>query len=138
MRGKLCNGTRVILKAVKRHLLTCIIATGAGKGDVVYLPRISLEPSAGDSTGLLFSRRQFPVKPAFAITINKAQGQSLLTVGLYLWESVFAHGQLYVALSRASSFESIHIVAQWHKQKRRHTTRNVVYKEVLQLVERRY
>ena len=72
--GKLCNGTRVILKAVKQHLITCTIETGAQKGEVVYLPRVSLEPSAGDSTGLLFSRRQFPVKPTFAITINKAQG----------------------------------------------------------------
>lgn len=135
MRGKLCNGTRVILVKPERHLLICKIATGAGRGETVYLPRVSLEPSAGDSIGLLFSRRQFPVKPAYAITINKSQGQSLNTVGLYLWDSVFSHGQLYVALSRASSFEGVHIVAHKStKHNNRFTTRNVVYKEVLQKV----
>jgi len=29
---------------------------------------------------------------------NKAQGQSVRHIGLDLWESVFSHGQLYVAL----------------------------------------
>ncbi len=32
------------------------------------------------------------------MTINKAQGQSLEHVGVYLPAPVFAHGQLYVAL----------------------------------------
>ena len=44
------------------------------------------------------NRRQFPVKLAFAMTINKSQGQSLQHTGLWLPEPVFAHGQLYVAL----------------------------------------
>ena len=34
------------------------------------------------------------------MTISKSQGQSLARVGLYLPEPVFAHGQLYVALTR--------------------------------------
>ncbi|OWZ15113.1 Helitron helicase [Phytophthora megakarya] len=48
-------------------------------------------------------RKQFPVVPSFAITINKAQGQSIHHVGIYLESPVFAHGQLYVALSRVTS-----------------------------------
>ena len=38
--------------------------------------------------------------PAFAMTINKSQGQSFSKVGISLTNPVFAHGQLYVALSR--------------------------------------
>src|SRR5690349_16157904 len=45
-------------------------------------------------SSVMFERRQFPVKPAFAMTINKAQGQTLQLVGVYLPDTVFTHGQL--------------------------------------------
>jgi ATP-dependent DNA helicase PIF1 len=45
-------------------------------------------------------RRQFPVRPAFAMTINKVQGQTLKMVDIFLPKPVFTHGQLYVAMSR--------------------------------------
>jgi ATP-dependent exoDNAse (exonuclease V) alpha subunit len=48
-------------------------------------------------------RLQFPIKLAFALTINKSQGQSLNVVGVDLDKEVFEQGQLYVALSRATN-----------------------------------
>ena len=45
------------------------------------------------------------------MTINKSQGQSLQHVGLCLYPEVFAHGQLYVALSRVTSKNGLAIVA---------------------------
>ncbi len=55
-------------------------------------------------------RRQFHVKLAFAMTINKAQGQSLEEVGVDLREALFTLRQLYVALSRATSVAGVKIL----------------------------
>jgi ATP-dependent exoDNAse (exonuclease V) alpha subunit len=38
-------------------------------------------------------RLQFPVLLAFAMTIDKSQGQTLKKVGIYLPKPVFSHGQ---------------------------------------------
>ena len=44
-------------------------------------------------------RRQFPIRLSFAMTVNKAQGQSINYLGVHLPQPVFSHGQLYGALS---------------------------------------
>ena len=46
---------------------------------------------------------QFPVKVAFAITINRSQGQSFNHLGCDFTKGPFTHGQLYVALSRINN-----------------------------------
>jgi len=46
-------------------------------------------------------RTQFPVLPAYAITCNRAQCQTLDFVGFDATVPVFSHGSLFVALSRA-------------------------------------
>lgn len=49
---------------------------------------------------------QYPLKLAWAITIHKSQGLTFERVILDA-QSAFAHGQVYVALSRCKSFEGI-------------------------------
>ena len=45
------------------------------------------------------------------MTVNKSQGQTTPNVGVYLPTPVFSHGQLYVAMSRATSRTNIKILA---------------------------
>jgi hypothetical protein len=52
-----------------------------------------------------FKRLQFPVWLAFAMTINKAQGQSLQVSGLNLENPCFSHGQLCGLLTRWKPFD---------------------------------
>jgi ATP-dependent DNA helicase PIF1 len=50
---------------------------------------------------------QYPLKLAWAVTIHKAQGQTFERIVLDLGYGTFAHGQLYVALSRCTTLEGI-------------------------------
>lgn len=50
---------------------------------------------------------QFPIKLAYAITMHKSQGQTYDAVNLY--PSAWAHGQLYVALSRVKSIDKLYL-----------------------------
>ena len=75
-------------------------------------------------------RRQFPVRLAFAMTINKAQGQTLQRVGLFLPSHAFLHGQLYVVLLGVGSAQQATVLAVGDMQDQAVFTRNVVLKDV--------
>ncbi|THC89522.1 hypothetical protein EYZ11_011037 [Aspergillus tanneri] len=67
----LCNGTRLLITDLLPHVIKARVLTG-------------------DYCGI----EHFPVRPCFAITVNKSQGQSLQTVGIDLRVPAFSHGQL--------------------------------------------
>ncbi|KAG5546078.1 hypothetical protein RHGRI_018302 [Rhododendron griersonianum] len=108
----LCNGTRLICRKLHKHVIMAEIAVGEHQGDIVFIPRISLQPTDAKLYPVQFTRRQFPVRLCFAMTINKAQGQTLDIVGVNLQEPVFSHGQLYVALSRATAASKIKVILE--------------------------
>lgn len=119
---KLCNGTRLLVKSLKKFIIECTILTGCGTGEDVLIPRIPLIPS---DLPFQFKRLQFPVKISFAMTINKSQGQTFNVAGLDLSVECFSHGQLYVALSRVTSKQNMFVLANDKKAV------NVVYKDIL-------
>ena len=125
----LCNGTRLRVLAIRSKVLKCSIISADPKfaGHVIYIPRITLAPTTEDLP-MPLRRRQFPVRLAFAMTVNKSQGQSLKHVGLDLRSPVFSHGQLYVGLSRCTSGNRLKVLLKEVDEGR---TPNIVYKEIL-------
>ena len=68
-----CNGTRLIVNSLRTNLIEAIIATGPNTGDVILIPKIKFISLATEgSLSYDFQRTQFPVRLAFAMTINKA------------------------------------------------------------------
>lgn len=127
----LCNGTRLKVTSSKknfqvdsmgRYTLGCRFISGPRKGDLVIIPRI--DNYYDKNLPFKLRRRQYPIRPAFAMTINKSQGGTFSRVGVSLPDPVFSHGQLYVALSRVRASEGLKVVTSSE------TVKNVVYEEV--------
>lgn len=97
-RAGLVTSARVRIHALhQRSIHVCII--GDSTNSIHVIPRIYFSFSPGLSS-LQITRRQFPLALAYAMTVNRAQGQTLKRVLLDVTKSPFAHGHLYVALSR--------------------------------------
>ena len=125
----LCNGTRMVITAMAERVIEAQILTGTHAGRKAFIPRISLDTSTSAGLGFILRRRQLPIRLAFSMSINKAQGQSLDRVCIYLNNPVFAHGQLYVALSRCTDCRNLWVLLPPNTYRR---TPNIVYREVIE------
>jgi ATP-dependent DNA helicase PIF1 len=75
---------------------------------VAFIPHMKFISDNSDLP-FTFARKQFPLWLAYAMTINKSQGQTLSHVGLHLANEVFLHGQLYVTFSHAKAPTNVKI-----------------------------
>lgn len=103
---RLCNGTRLVIKKIMGNIIEANILSGKFQGEIVLLPRIPMIPS---DSPIPFKRLQFPIRLAYAMTINKSQGQTMTFCGLDLENPCFSHGQLYVACSRVGKPSSLFV-----------------------------
>ena len=125
----LCNGTWMVITQMGNRVLEVQLLGGERDGQSALIPQISLIPTSSPEVSFKFKCHQFPVRLAFKLSINKSQGQSVQHAGLYLCFPVFAHGQLYVALSHATSPHNIKILLA--DDATECLTTNIVYNEVL-------
>lgn len=128
----LCNGTRLVITRLGKHVLEAQILIGHKANEKALIPRMSLTP-ADQTLPVKFERRQYPIIVSYAMTINKSRGQSLSHVGLYLPKPVSTHGQLYVAISRVRSRDGLKILISEENKDDTTATTNVVYKEVFRI-----
>ena len=120
----------MVLVRSTRRVLQCHILRQENQGvqggddNIVFIPCITLNANK-DEFPIPLQHLQFPVHLAYAMTINKAQGQSVKHVGLDLRTPVFSHGQLYVALSRCTNPRNLKVAFPLDQNTNK--TTNVVY-----------
>jgi ATP-dependent DNA helicase PIF1 len=119
---RLCNGMQLIIKKLMKNVIImyqnefikneAIILNGKFRGENILLPRISFMPT---DVSIQFKRLQFSIRLAFAMTINKSQGQTMSVCGLDLSILCFSHEQLYVACFRTIQF--VFVGERWDNKK---------------------
>ena len=83
------NGTRAIVTHLLRNVIQLQILTGHTQETYILLTRFTfIHESTEDKISLRFKRRQFSIRLALAMTINKCQNK-LLNKLLFIWISQF-------------------------------------------------
>ena len=80
LKAGLCNGTQMKVCALQNNYTDAEVLTSVSSGKRVFVPRIQLAPSDSNLPFVL-KRRQFPVRLAYSMTINKSLGQTLIELG---------------------------------------------------------
>ena len=123
----LCNGSRGVVTKLLRNSIEIRMLGGDFDGQTRLIPRV-LNTTGKEDLPYILTRKQFPLRVCFAITINKSQGQTFDQVGIDLRTPVFSHGQFYVAISRVTDPNGLFILLSEGNT----TTDNIIYPEVLQ------
>ena len=123
-----CNGSRYVIEQILPHLLVAKSVIGVIAGCTLLIPRITLIPS-DNIFPFTLRWKQFPVRPCFAMTVNKSRGQSLQHIGVFCKGDFLSHGQYYVAASRVGRSNRLRILAlDEETKKKRYFLSNVGFR----------
>ena len=109
------NGTLGVINYMDEDTISVTVETE--KGNVAHevepetweIIRYDFDPDSQKiTTEPIGSFKQYPIKPAWAITIHKSQGKTFNNIIIDMgWRGAFAPGQIYVALSRCTDIGGI-------------------------------
>jgi len=103
----ICNGTiGIITNLIDNQTVEVTFPT---PNDITKV-NIQKETAYFNINGNPATRQQFPLQNAFALTIHKTQGLTLPHTTINVNQNIFATGQVYVAMSRAPSWEALDII----------------------------
>lgn len=113
--GRWVNGTLGTLLNVDQNDEATALVVELDSGETVSVPEYTWEAIHNywdEETDRIDQKvvgtfTQFPVRLAWAMTIHKSQGKTFPSMVVDFGRSAFAHGQVYVALSRCTSLEGL-------------------------------
>ena len=107
-KNKLATNKRVrILQFNKVGIKVQTIENDNSPGEVHYIPRVRFRFTLPYGESYEVTRTQFPLRLAYAVSINKSQGQQYEDILFDTTHQAFTHGHLYVALSRITKYNRI-------------------------------
>src|SRR3954451_24776850 len=95
----------VILRVLNESLVEVVFPISTG----MLIMKVEKDTSYFIINGASARRTQFPFQNAFALTVHKTQGLTLPHATISLDTSMFADGQAYIAMSRATSWQNLDI-----------------------------
>src|SRR6266511_1357644 len=95
----------VLLRVLNDSLVEVVFPVSTG----MIIMKVEKDTSYFIVNGASARRTQFPLQNAFALTVHKTQGLTLPHSTISLDTSMFADGQAYVAMSRATSWQNLDI-----------------------------
>ena len=132
---RLLNGKRFVVVDIHANgrliMVTPAEMYGHAGAPIYLLPRIQFKGRLSRAQDAMLLRKQFPVRPAYAITIHKSQSSTLDRVVIDLRQGIFDHGQLYVALSRVRQGSDLMILLRPDQTE----IRNIVIRMLLGIYE---
>ncbi|XP_063978978.1 ATP-dependent DNA helicase PIF1-like [Diachasmimorpha longicaudata] len=109
----LVNGTIAVVQSISKSIMKGkeypkAVTVKLDSGQTHDIERMEVKFEIMD--GVYITRKQFPISLTYGITIHKSQGLRLPNAVMNIGHTVFSAEQSYVALSRVTTLEGVHLI----------------------------